>query len=167
MNIKELDVDDDEESGVAVPTTTYFTTKNELVETNIAVPDIEEVGPDEVLERVGEVMSIIDKTVIVKGAPSEVFARASDQALDSDTLLVFEDRKVLGYVRVHHIFSPRAFIRVPDLRNIWTHLPTAVSGQIHRELPSGQRQGSIVASCLPRSSKEQVCVCESNQKVQG
>ncbi|KAJ7786642.1 Gar1/Naf1 RNA binding region-domain-containing protein, partial [Mycena metata] len=104
LNIKELDVDDDEESGVAVPTTTYFTTKNELVEANIAVPDIEEVGPDEVLERVGEVMSIIDKTVIVKGAPSEVFARASDQALDSDTLLVFEDRKVLGYI--YETFGP-------------------------------------------------------------
>lgn len=46
-------------------------------------------------------MSIVEKTVIVKGAPSEVLARASGQALDCDTLLVFEDRKVLGYVRVH------------------------------------------------------------------
>ncbi|KAJ7040299.1 Gar1/Naf1 RNA binding region-domain-containing protein [Mycena alexandri] len=104
LNIKELDVDDDEEPGVAVPTTTYFQTKNELVETDIVVPDIEEVGPDEVLERVGEIMSIMDKTVIVKGAPSGVFARASDQALDSDTLLVFEDRKVLGYI--YETFGP-------------------------------------------------------------
>ncbi|KAJ7170165.1 Gar1/Naf1 RNA binding region-domain-containing protein [Mycena filopes] len=104
LNIKDLDVEDDEESGAAAPTTTYFQTKNELVETDITVPDIEEVGADEVLERVGEVMSIVEKTVIVKGAPSEVLARASGQALDSDTLLVFEDRKVLGYI--YETFGP-------------------------------------------------------------
>ncbi|KAJ7897194.1 Gar1/Naf1 RNA binding region-domain-containing protein, partial [Mycena olivaceomarginata] len=79
-------------------------TKNEIPETDVAVPDIEEVGPDEVLERVGEVMSIIDKTVIVKGAPAELLARASDQTLDCDTLLVFEDRKVLGYI--YETFGP-------------------------------------------------------------
>ncbi|KAJ7492317.1 NAF1-domain-containing protein [Mycena latifolia] len=99
-NIKDLDAEEDEDSGVVAPTTTYFQTKNELVETDIVVPDIEEVGSDEILERVGEVMSIIDKTVIVKGAPS---APAS-LTLDYDTLLVFEDRKVLGYI--YETFGP-------------------------------------------------------------
>jgi H/ACA ribonucleoprotein complex non-core subunit NAF1 len=99
-----LDAEDDEESGVAAPTATYFQTKNEVVEADIAVPDLEEIGADEILERIGEVMSIIDnKTVIVKGAPSEVVTRTSDHALDCDTLLVFEDRKVLGYVRLRYL----------------------------------------------------------------
>ncbi|KAJ6566002.1 Gar1/Naf1 RNA binding region-domain-containing protein [Mycena sp. CBHHK59/15] len=77
---------------------------SKLVEADIVVPDIEEVGADEVLEKVGEVMSIIDKIVIVKGAPSEVAYRTSAKALDSDTLLVFEDRKVLGYI--YETFGP-------------------------------------------------------------
>ncbi|KAJ6520137.1 Gar1/Naf1 RNA binding region-domain-containing protein [Mycena sanguinolenta] len=104
-NVKDLDADDDDESGaVAAPTATYFQTKNEISEVNIVVPDIEEVGPDEVLERVGEVMSIMGETVIVRGAPTDIHGRASDQALDCDTLLAFEDRKVLGYI--YETFGP-------------------------------------------------------------
>jgi H/ACA ribonucleoprotein complex non-core subunit NAF1 len=56
------------------------------------------VGPDEVLEKVGEVMSVVGNVVIVKGRAAT--SGGSERALDSDTLLVFEDRKVLGYVRV-------------------------------------------------------------------
>ncbi|KAJ6609385.1 hypothetical protein B0H10DRAFT_2298041 [Mycena sp. CBHHK59/15] len=78
VNIRDLD-DDDEDS---------------LVEADIVVPDIEEVGADEVLEKVGE------------GAPSEVAYRTSPKALDSDTLLVFEDRKVLGYVYIRSTLQP-------------------------------------------------------------
>lgn len=50
-------------------------------------------------------MSIVDKVVIVKGSASDTVTRASERALDSDTLLVFEDRKVLGFVRP--LLSPR------------------------------------------------------------
>ncbi|KAJ7654829.1 Gar1/Naf1 RNA binding region-domain-containing protein [Mycena rosella] len=100
VNIKDRDAEEDDESGVVAPTTTYFQTKNELVETDIVVPDIEQVGSEEILERVGDVMSIIDRTVIIKGAPSELASRA----LDCDTLLVFEDRKVLGYI--YETFGP-------------------------------------------------------------
>ncbi|KAG6900518.1 hypothetical protein C0993_009471 [Termitomyces sp. T159_Od127] len=99
-----LDVDDDEDGG-SVPTSgSYFQTKNEVVETNIVVPDITQVGPEEVLEKVGEVMSIMGNTVIVNGLPSENSNRGSDRALDSDTLLVFHDRKVLGYI--YETFGP-------------------------------------------------------------
>lgn len=77
----------------------YFQTKNEITETNIVVPDIAQVGPEEVLEKVGEIISIMGNTVIVNGVPSENAHRGSDRALDSDTLLVFHDRQVLGYVR--------------------------------------------------------------------
>ncbi|KAJ7109895.1 Gar1/Naf1 RNA binding region-domain-containing protein [Mycena epipterygia] len=104
VNIKDLDAEDDEDSGPVAPTTTYFQTKNELVETDIVVPDIDEVAADEILERVGEVMSIMDRIVIIKGAPLEIASRTSDRALDCDTLLVFEDRRVLGYI--YETFGP-------------------------------------------------------------
>jgi H/ACA ribonucleoprotein complex non-core subunit NAF1 len=50
-------------------------------------------------------MNIIDNVVIVKGASSEVVNRGSERALDSDTLLVFEDRKVMGYVGIYVLYS--------------------------------------------------------------
>ncbi|KAF8078940.1 Gar1/Naf1 RNA binding region-domain-containing protein [Lyophyllum atratum] len=98
------DLDDDEESGAAPAAGTYFQTKNELVEADIIIPDISEVGPEEVLEKVGEIMTIMGNTVIVKGVHSELAGRGSERALDSDTLLVFEDRKVLGYI--YETFGP-------------------------------------------------------------
>lgn len=58
------------------------------------------------MEKVGEIMTVMDKVVIVKGLPSEDVNRGSKRALDSDTLLVFEDRKVLGYVRVCSLHQP-------------------------------------------------------------
>ncbi|KAJ7754937.1 NAF1-domain-containing protein [Mycena maculata] len=104
MSVRDLDADDDGDSGVVTSVATYVQTRNEVVETDIVIPDIDEVGPDEILERVGEIMSIMDKIVIVKGAPRDVASRASDHALDCDTLLVFEDRKVLGYI--YETFGP-------------------------------------------------------------
>ena len=73
-------------------------TLNEVVDVKVNIPDISEVGEQEELEKVGEVMSIIDKVVIIKGVPSPIQNRVNERALDSDTLLVFGDRKVLGYV---------------------------------------------------------------------
>lgn len=69
-----------------------------MIEFDITVPDIEQVGSEEVLEKVGEIVTIMNNLAIVKGMPSELLNRGSDRALDSDTLLVFEDRKVIGYV---------------------------------------------------------------------
>jgi H/ACA ribonucleoprotein complex non-core subunit NAF1 len=89
---------DEEDSGPQITTATYFQTKNELSDVEIAIPTIEEVGPEEVLEKVGEIMSVVGNVVIVKGMAAT--SGASERALDSDTLLVFEDRKVLGYVGV-------------------------------------------------------------------
>jgi len=88
---------------VNAPNTTsasYLPTQNELTEVDITIPRIDEVGTDEKLEKVGEVMTIVDRFAIVLGLPSEHLNRASERALDSDTLLVFEDRKVMGYVCV-------------------------------------------------------------------
>ena len=91
-------LDDDEESGPTPTTGAYFQTQHEISEAEIIVPDIDAVGPQEVLEKVGEIMAVMERMVIVKGAPSGWANQGSERALDSDTLLVFEDRKVMGYV---------------------------------------------------------------------
>ncbi len=94
--------DEDEEEGVALIATS-FRTKNELPEPDIMVPSIVQVGPDEQLERVGEIMNIVNNVVIVKGGGSGSH-RALERALDSETLLVYEDRRVLGYVSTSHLY---------------------------------------------------------------
>ncbi|KAG1757215.1 Gar1/Naf1 RNA binding region-domain-containing protein [Suillus lakei] len=99
----QIDVDDDEESG-ATAVASYVQTKNEIVETDIIVPSVSTVGPEEVLEKVGEVMNIIGNVVIVKGLPADSSRAASEKALDVETLLVFDDRKVLGHV--YETFGP-------------------------------------------------------------
>ena len=50
-------------------------TKNELVDCDLAVPEISQVGPDERLEKVGEIMSIVNNVVIIKGVPSPIANR--------------------------------------------------------------------------------------------
>jgi len=90
------DEDEDEEEGAVAVT---VRTKNESSEPDIMIPPILQVGPDERLERVGEIMNIVNNVVIVKGGGSGTH-RASENALDAETLLVYDDRKVLGYVSV-------------------------------------------------------------------
>ena len=87
--------DEEEDEGGAVAATVR--TKNESSEPDIMIPPILQVGPDEQLERVGEIMNIVNNVVIVKGGWSGTH-RASENALDAETLLVYDDRKVLGYV---------------------------------------------------------------------
>ncbi|KZT08717.1 NAF1-domain-containing protein [Laetiporus sulphureus 93-53] len=96
--LDDAEMGEDEDSGPAISSESQVMTKSEVTEASIVIPDINEVGPDEVLEKVGEVMNIVGKVVIVKGDASQIANRASERALDSDTLLVFEDRKVLGYI---------------------------------------------------------------------
>lgn len=96
---KGFPVDEEEDdNGPITAASIYIQTKNEITEPEARVPEIEEVGPEENLEKVGEVMGIVDGVVIIKGIPSQIANRANQHALDSETLLVFNDRKVLGYV---------------------------------------------------------------------
>lgn len=78
------------------------------MDADITIPDLEEVAANEQLEKVGEVMSIVNNIAIVKGLSSVCVNTASERALDSDTLLVFEDRKIMGYVSaaVSHLALP-------------------------------------------------------------
>ncbi|KAH8110628.1 NAF1-domain-containing protein [Phellopilus nigrolimitatus] len=96
--------DEDEEGGARAATNAVLRTKNEVPELSIVVPDIIEVDAHEPLEKVGEIMGVIDNVVIVKGLASQIENRASERALDTESLLVFEDRKVLGYI--HETFGP-------------------------------------------------------------
>ncbi|KAJ3772433.1 NAF1-domain-containing protein [Lentinula raphanica] len=89
---------DEEDPGPSAVTASYYKTKNEVADVDITVPDIEAVGAEEQLELVGRIMNIIDNVVIIEGLQTELARGASDRALDADTLLVFEDRKVLGYI---------------------------------------------------------------------
>lgn len=98
------DIDEDEDAaGPSTSASSQFRTKNEVPEPEITVtiPAMEEVESDEELEKVGEVMSILNgNVVVVKGSSAGMgdHGRAAERALDSETLLVFGDRKVLGYV---------------------------------------------------------------------
>ena len=93
-------LDDLDDSGLVADTSRYQQTKNEIPTMKVTIPDIEEVGMEETLEKVGEIMTIVDTVVIVRGMATEKLNRASETALDADTLFVFDDRKVLGYVRL-------------------------------------------------------------------
>jgi len=83
-----------------------FVTTHEVLNEEVSIPEILEVDPVETLERVGEILSVLqDKIVIVRGLASQIVGHAPDRVLDTETLLVFEDRKVLGYVSLFPICS--------------------------------------------------------------
>ncbi|KAL1757261.1 Gar1/Naf1 RNA binding region-domain-containing protein [Schizophyllum commune] len=95
----------DEEGGPTAGPGTYLTTKNEVVEADILIPSISAVEPDEQLEKVGQIMNVLEDVAIVRGIPGGPFSGV-DRALDADTLLVFEDRTVFGHV--YETFGPTA-----------------------------------------------------------
>ncbi|KAG9079063.1 hypothetical protein FRC06_007970, partial [Ceratobasidium sp. 370] len=90
--VKPTDSDAEDEDGVPPPAQ-YSGTKNEILVPDVEVPEITEVPADDVLEPIGEIVTIIDSVVVVKANTTGVY-----RALDTDSLLVFEDRKVLGKV---------------------------------------------------------------------
>ncbi|KAG7452271.1 NAF1-domain-containing protein [Guyanagaster necrorhizus] len=94
--------DDDEEPGLSTKSQSYFTSQHEVVDTDISVPEIAEVGAEEAIEILGEIVNIMDQAVIIEGLPSSY----TNHVLDSETLLVFDDRKVLGYI--YETFGPTA-----------------------------------------------------------
>jgi hypothetical protein len=166
------DQDDDEDPVPNTNSGTYFQTRHEIAETDIVIPQVDRIDPDEVLEKVGEVMNIIDRIVIIKGNPSNMLNRGSDRALDSDTLLVFDDRTIMGYVRpslpslpvlctefISH--NPRA-----GVRNIRSDSATSVSGQIQLCVPAGLGEGENRAGSIPRTRKESVRVCQPDKSLE-
>ncbi|KDN49171.1 hypothetical protein RSAG8_02524, partial [Rhizoctonia solani AG-8 WAC10335] len=89
-NGSDMEDDEDAPSGSIAQ---YAGTKNEVLVPQMKVPELTVVPPEEVLELIGEVMTIIDSVVVIKGHASGV-----DRVLDTDSLLVFEDRNAFGVV---------------------------------------------------------------------
>jgi H/ACA ribonucleoprotein complex non-core subunit NAF1 len=58
------------------------------------MPSITSVEPSEAIELIGEVLSIVDSVVVVKS-----YEHGQYKVLDTDSLVVLEDRKVFGLVR--------------------------------------------------------------------
>jgi hypothetical protein len=145
-----LESDDDADADGPTSTATALRTKNEVQDPDVAVPDITEVGIDEALEKIGTVMSVIENVVVVKGLGSGVENRAAERALDSGTLLVFGDRRVLGYVRTSHIvplsiqstLAKFCFLALRCLgcRNVRSHIPTSLPGPLPFCIPDRQRR---------------------------
>lgn len=69
-------------------------TVHEILAPQVTLPSITSVEPSETIELIGEVLSIIDSVVVVKS-----FEHGQFKVLDTDSLFVLEDRKVLGLVR--------------------------------------------------------------------
>lgn len=91
--------DDEDGPAPAEVTPHTFATKHEEVNPKIEMPKVLEVGETERMELVGYIMSLVDSVVIVQSTK-----QGKEQVLDTDSLLVFDDRKVLGHVRL--IISP-------------------------------------------------------------
>jgi H/ACA ribonucleoprotein complex non-core subunit NAF1 len=70
-----------------------FATVHEIIAPQVTMPSITEVPEDEPIVLIGEVMSIVDSVVVVKS-----MSTGTQRVLDTDSLLVLENRKVLGLV---------------------------------------------------------------------
>ena len=69
-------------------------TVHEILAPQVTLPSITSVEPSEAIELIGEVLSIVDSVVVVKS-----YEHGQYKVLDTDSLIVLEDRKVLGLVR--------------------------------------------------------------------
>ncbi|KZO96426.1 NAF1-domain-containing protein [Calocera viscosa TUFC12733] len=112
---KPVDLDDVDEEGGAPADPATFASKNEIFAPDVNIPDFDEIGPDDKIENIGEVMNIVDSVVVVKGRMN-----AQYQVIDTGSLLVFEDRKVLGYVfeTFGAVTQPLYSVRFPSSSSI-------------------------------------------------
>lgn len=96
----ELDLDED---GPPVPDD-YIPTAHEIPLTSIPIPLLPDPAtlPNEPLELVGEIGTILTDTIIIRGGgSSNVYQTAMEKrhaVLDEGSLLLFDDRTPLGYV---------------------------------------------------------------------
>lgn len=90
--VAEDDSDDDSDSMGEKKGNTPATA-HEITVPTVVLPSITEIGPDEPMELIGEVLNVVDSVVVVKSSQNGM-----QRVLDTESLLVFEDRKVLGLV---------------------------------------------------------------------
>lgn len=87
----------DSEEDINIPSgsqpLSMFATAHEIIAPQVTMPSITEVSDEEPIEIIGEVMSIVDSVIVVKSLNNGM-----QRVLDTDSLLVLENRKVLGLV---------------------------------------------------------------------
>ncbi|KAH7100679.1 Gar1/Naf1 RNA binding region-domain-containing protein [Auriculariales sp. MPI-PUGE-AT-0066] len=95
-------------------------TAHEIVKPPVSMLEITEVDPSEAIVHIGEVMSIIDSVVVVKGLPQVTVPMLHERVLDTESLLVFEDRTVLGqlFETFGPLKQPMYSVRFPDNKSI-------------------------------------------------
>lgn len=98
------DVDDFEQAMISVDKTFYedemglssgpLRTKNEITDITISKPTIE-IKPDMHLTEIGSILHVVEDQIVIK-----VNATGEYKILDVGTVLVLEDREVLGEVKI-------------------------------------------------------------------
>ncbi|KIM32270.1 hypothetical protein M408DRAFT_20589 [Serendipita vermifera MAFF 305830] len=121
---KMIQEDAGSEDDIDLPTgaqpSSMFATAHEIIAPQVTMPSITEVPDDEPIEIIGEVMSIVDSVVVVKSLDNGM-----QRVLDTDSLLVLENRKVLGLVfeTFGPLTAPLYSIRFPSA----AHFPPAIT----------------------------------------
>ncbi|CAE6436914.1 unnamed protein product [Rhizoctonia solani] len=122
---------EDDEDAPAGSIAQYAGTKNEVLLPEVKTPELTVVPPEDIIELIGEVMTIIDSVVVIRGCASGV-----DRVLDTDSLLAFEDRSIFGVVfeTFGAVKQPLYSVRFPsasaiDKSTVWVgkqvfHIPT-------------------------------------------
>jgi H/ACA ribonucleoprotein complex non-core subunit NAF1 len=91
---KEVDGDSNSDSDAANPMGHAGPiTAHEITLPQVKLPPITEIPQEEPISLLGEVASVIEDVVVIKSIESGI-----QRVLDTESLLVFEDRKVLGLV---------------------------------------------------------------------
>jgi hypothetical protein len=155
---EENDPDDDSDS-MGEKKRNVPVTAHEIAMPTVVLPSITEIGPDEPMELIGEVLNVVDSVVVVKSAQNGM-----QRVLDTESLLVFEDRKVLGLVSgfVCGSFSMQVLTINLGVRDFWPlnrtillnplpHLFTS-TGRPNRLHPFSSNQS------LPQPQSEHICV---------
>ncbi|KAG8791053.1 hypothetical protein FRC16_000616 [Serendipita sp. 398] len=133
---EEAGVDSSDDEG---PKARGLTTVHEITAPQIVMPSIKEVPHEEPITLIGEIKSVIDNVVVVKSKE-----HGMQRVLDTDSLLVLEDRRVLGFVfeTFGPLKNPFYSIRFPTPSDI----PSNVTSFIPSEGPT------IPVYCCPQRS---------------
>ncbi|RIA83551.1 Gar1/Naf1 RNA binding region-domain-containing protein [Glomus cerebriforme] len=86
-------------------------TKNEIVDITIPKPTIE-INPDMQLTEIGSILHVVENQIVVK-----INTTGEYKILDTGTILVLEDREVLGEIfeTIGPVTHPMYVIRVNDI----------------------------------------------------
>lgn len=95
IEVSYMDDDEDGPSKDAGP----LHTQNEIINPVIQKPTIT-LSPDAILVHIGHIYGVIDNVIVVQGNTS-----GDDKVLDTGSLFVYEDREIMGEVRLMHGIS--------------------------------------------------------------